>query len=250
MLIGLEYGRMNDGTGLSQGFTFTISTKERSEDFHNWKCKILTELIFFPCFENNLGYRSKNNQQVYSNKNDFNHFLNQILNNTIECDQLVICGDFFDMWRRDLVGVILENADTIKILEDIQNTNESEVNFIVGNHDYYLQRIRRGEYDYDFTFHNRLKFVDSSNEKIEYWFLHGYKFDLIQSEIFYDSFCLTNDDFGKLASDAWDYFTKAKSLISRINFFFRNLKNDLEKLVVPAEERFDIDVLDKIFKLE
>ncbi|MGP8331891.1 MAG: metallophosphoesterase, partial [Methanosarcinaceae archaeon] len=59
-----------------------------------------------------LGYKN-------CNKKDFNDFLDE-LNKRNDLNNIVICGDFIDMWRRDLVGVMLENADIFVKLDNLQ----------------------------------------------------------------------------------------------------------------------------------
>ena len=56
------------------------------------------------------------------NKNEFNSFINNIDENN--CNRLVICGDFLDMWRRETVGVVLENID--KLNKQLLNTVNKE----------------------------------------------------------------------------------------------------------------------------
>lgn len=55
-----------------------------------------------------LGYLSKNTKQSLSNKNDFDKFLENVFNMN-DIDKFVVCGDFLDMWIRDMSGVVIEN---------------------------------------------------------------------------------------------------------------------------------------------
>ncbi|UCG04087.1 MAG: UDP-2,3-diacylglucosamine diphosphatase [Candidatus Heimdallarchaeota archaeon] len=179
------------------------------------------------------------------NKEDFDEFINGL--RATKCDRLVICGDFLDMWRRDPVGVTLENSDTLNRLKVLQDSENIEVNFVVGNHDFYLRHFKEGKFAYDFSFDRQLILADS-NEDVEYWFLHGDTFDIIQNEIFYDPLCLANDDAGKLAELAWQFYLQRLSWIQKIIKMLQGFKRNLLEPLKPAESRFTTDILELISK--
>ncbi|MHA2251621.1 MAG: UDP-2,3-diacylglucosamine diphosphatase [Candidatus Kariarchaeaceae archaeon] len=195
-----------------------------------------------------LGYQDKSGTPNFCNKEDFNSFLSDIKNKEITCNRLIITGDFLDMWRRDIAGVILENADTIYLLEEIKKANIS-VNFVVGNHDYYMRNFKVNNYGYEFTYDEGLQLIDPDN-KFEYLFLHGYEFDPIQQRIFFDPLCFSSDELGQLSNDAHEWFMKKYSLFKRmwkwIKGVGRDLKKKLKKLEKTAENRFDINPLNLV----
>ncbi len=139
------------------------------------------------------------------NIKEFRSFLDKI-GTKIKCNRLIICGDFFDMWRRDLVGVILEKTEIIEKLEEIDNSLNGKFHFIVGNHDYYLRRLKKPIYP--FTFHKGELILIDPNHNHEYRFLHGYRFDLKQFESVFDFFCLSDDTWGEFYSNTWEVFKK------------------------------------------
>jgi UDP-2,3-diacylglucosamine pyrophosphatase LpxH len=192
-----------------------------------------------------LGYRDQRNQNILCNKAEFNTFLNEIRDKKL-CNRLIICGDFLDMWRRDLAGVILENVDTLNLLYELKEFHEIDINFVVGNHDYYLRRFKEEDFAYEFSFHPGLKLVDSNEEKREYWFLHGDEFDFILNEIFYDPLCLANDDLGQLAEMAWQIYLQGLNWFERIINIIKGFQKALKEPLIPAETRFGKNVLDMI----
>ena len=192
-----------------------------------------------------LGYRDKQNLEIACNKNDFNEFINGLGDQG--CDRLIICGDFLDMWRRDPVGVTLENVDTLNRLKVLKESEGIKINFAVGNHDFYLRHFKEDKFAYDFTFDRNLILVDSE-EKYEYWFLHGDRFDAIQKEILYDPFCLANDDTGQLAEMGWQMLKKSLSWWQRIKYFVQRFKRDLLEPLKPVEKRHTTNLLDLISK--
>ncbi len=190
-----------------------------------------------------LGYRDKENKNIKCNKKEFNNFINSI--KETECNRLVICGDFLDMWRRDPVGVILENVDTFNSLKELKESKNISINFVVGNHDFYLRHFKEGDYAYDFSFDRSIKITDA-NENREYWFLHGDKFDIIQNELFYDPLCLANDDVGQLAEMAWQIYLQGLSWWKKIWKIITRFGQNLVEPVKPAETRFETDLLSLI----
>ncbi|MFX1516359.1 MAG: UDP-2,3-diacylglucosamine diphosphatase [Promethearchaeota archaeon] len=174
------------------------------------------------------------------NKEDFKEFINGL--RAIECDRLVICGDFLDMWRRDPVGVTLENSDILNRLKVLKDSENIKVNFVVGNHDFYLRHFKEDKFAYDFSFERQLILFDPT-EDVEYWFLHGDTFDIIQYEIFYDPLCLANDDTGQLAEMAWQIYLQGLSWFQKIIKMLQGFKKNLLEPLKPAESRFTTDIL-------
>ncbi len=81
-----------------------------------------------------LGYMSRDKTQSLSNRDDFNRFLDNALD-ADDIDKFVICGDLLDMWRRDISGVVVENAET-------SINKPTELLKII-----YAQRIQKAGYD-------------------------------------------------------------------------------------------------------
>lgn len=202
----------------------------------------LKEEIIIAISDVHLGYRDRENQDIFCNKESFNVFLRQIRDNAL-CNRLVICGDFLDMWRRDLAGVVLENADILNFLRDLKRSHNIEVNFVVGNHDYYLRRFKEEDFAYDFTFDQGLKLIDSRDKNVEYWFLHGDEFDFIQNEFFYDPLCLGDDNLGQLADLGWKLYLQTLGWFQRLIAFILGKKKDFNLVLLSAEERYKTNII-------
>ncbi|MFX0087924.1 MAG: UDP-2,3-diacylglucosamine diphosphatase [Candidatus Hodarchaeota archaeon] len=215
-----------------------------------------------------LGYRDKlKNGNMNSNKDAFKGFLKEIKlgqNPKFKCDFFIIAGDFLDIWRRDLAGVVMENRDVLELLDELQKGG-IEIKFIVGNHDYWLRRINKQNFGYNFTFlENLLLKYQNKN----YFFFHGdrleyWKFLKNNIEAIYDGLCLTDDNAGTKLENAWQLYLSLKgSLLERIigvlfghkrslfNQFFIDDKRELK----TAEDRFtrvpSIDDLDDLNPVE
>jgi UDP-2,3-diacylglucosamine pyrophosphatase LpxH len=192
----------------------------------------------------------KDKSQIYSNKEDLIDFLMNIKNNEILCDFLIINGDFFDMWRRDLGGVIYENSDILELLKSIENKGITKITILIGNHDYYLRNFKQNLFDYKFDIRKDLLLKDKNNN-IDYCYItHGDGFDAIQNPIFYDFLCFSNDNMGILADEAWKRFTDTLNFFSKLKLIFSSLFSKLKKMTDSAEERFTIDILNIFSKIQ
>jgi UDP-2,3-diacylglucosamine pyrophosphatase LpxH len=175
-----------------------------------------------------LGYKK-------CNKKDFNAFL-EYLSKREDINHIVICGDFLDMWRRDLAGVVLENADIFDKLQNLQNKLQNlqkpgmTVDYVAGNHDYHVSKFKN--FGYQFAFHDELSLT---MDGIKYKFLHGYEFDRGQDKIYFDALCYSTDEVGDIADNAWEIYNRGKSWWRRISGFFKKGKDmrNLKTLLTP-----------------
>lgn len=206
--------------------------------------KDLDREIIIAVSDVHLGYGDEDNepQEPHCNKKAFNKFLEQ-LKTEIPCDRLVICGDFLDLWRRDLLGVVLENQDTFDWLQKAHE-NGVKLHFVVGNHDYYIRNflwnIDPTEDDIEFRKNLLLVEKDNGSNRPKWMFLHGDEFDSIQIEHFYDAFCMSNNFLGNLMEKTYQLWQETVSLFRRLIGIFRKgsyeYKHNFSKL--PAELRF------------
>ena len=82
-----------------------------------------------------LGYlKEDDSKQSLSNKSGFCDLLRDIEARD-DIDRLVICGDMLDMWRRDMVGVTIENLDVLNMLQSLSDKKKIKVYYLAGNHD-------------------------------------------------------------------------------------------------------------------
>ncbi len=124
-----------------------------------------------------------------------------------ELTDLVVLGDFVDMWRRDASGVFLENMETMLLLKGLGK--EIRLHFVAGNHDYHLLRLRNtaAHYRYPFEFKERLELRDGP---FTYRFLHGYEFEYGKEhelmKIVMEALChVMSDSEGAEEDEFWTY---------------------------------------------
>lgn len=174
-------------------------------------------------------------------KDNFNSFLDW-LRTREDVKHLVICGDFLDMWRRDLAGVILENAETLSKLQNLQP--KIKVHYVAGNHDHHVRALKNFDYQFEFS-----KELSLAGGDVAYRFLHGYEFDPTQNPLYFDALCYTTDELDDILSEAWKIFTSEKKWWERVFSFIVKGKamGEMERMLTKPKERLKdiIDVVEK-----
>jgi len=152
---------------------------------------------------------------------------------------LVVCGDLFDMWRRDAAGVLIENVDILQSLRDLRSKGV-DIIYIVGNHDYRLRRLKRPEYPFKFCTEWTLK-AGGKN----YQFKHGWEFetDMKMGKSSFDLLCHSNDEIGSILSEFWELTTSSLSEFEKMVTKLR------EQLGMPAKERISEKYAQQMFAL-
>jgi UDP-2,3-diacylglucosamine pyrophosphatase LpxH len=113
-----------------------------------------------------------------------------------DVSDLVILGDFVDMWRRDASGVFLEHQDVMAKLLELR-ARKVTVHIVAGNHDYHLLQLKRR--GYPFAFERNLVLGRG-----KYRFVHGYEYDKAQRPILMEALCrLMSDEVGGGLSSLW-----------------------------------------------
>ena len=133
-----------------------------------------------------------------SNKDDFNSFLDNVVNKLGSDDNFVMCGDILDMWRRDMAGVEIENADTLLKLQKLN----AKVCYVVGNHDYHLDYLKEMP-----TFKiPKEKETILKNGGRTYIFKHGYDYEQLMRlfENKFDWLCHQHEDFKETLSSIYE----------------------------------------------
>jgi UDP-2,3-diacylglucosamine pyrophosphatase LpxH len=137
----------------------------------------------------------------YSNKEKFVDFIDNIEN---DVERIVLLGDIFDFWRRDPVGVLLENIDIVDKLLSLEP--KINVVFVVGNHDFHLIRFTQSYFGVTFNLNYDLSLEYGDTR---YRFIHGHQLEskrfgtLGIYETFADMMCMAGDDIGKAADTIW-----------------------------------------------
>jgi len=169
-----------------------------------------------------LGY----DQTDYEN---FVEFLNG-LQKRDDLSDVVIVGDFVDLWRRDIVGLEFTLSRYVEELKRLQN--KVDLHYVIGNHDFHVGYLQK--HDYPFT-----PITSFAIERFGYTirFLHGHQCDPLQlilgpntSEIL----CWTlSDNFGEAKSKLWDLLGGKLKVSSKEQF-----DADIDSLMSPpADER-------------
>ena len=117
-------------------------------------------------------------------------------------DTLILCGDIFELWRRDISGVFLQNHDYIATLHNLHNRG-TEIIFVVGNHDQHIYKLTQFKEMYDFL--TITKDYNIKVNDIKFHFLHGHQLDpKCSDEMTNEALCHSDDETGKRMSDAWE----------------------------------------------
>ena len=138
----------------------------------------------------------------YSNRSKFIDFIDNLGD---DVDRLVLLGDILEFWRRDPVGVLLENTDIIQKLMSLEP--EINVSYVVGNHDFHLIRFPQSYFGVKLDLKRDLSLEYGGTK---YRFIHGHqlehkRFNTIEIyETFADSLCMAGDDVGKAADMIWE----------------------------------------------
>jgi len=135
-----------------------------------------------------------------SDSTSFMRFLER-LESRSDLEDIVIIGDFIDLWRRDIIGLEFELSPFMERLKKLRE--RCNVHYVIGNHDFHLRNLRKRGYPFRFTSSLVLR-----KAGYKFFFLHGFQCDPIQMALYptlLELMCWTlSDDLGKKKSDIWD----------------------------------------------
>ena len=185
-----------------------------------------------------LGYK-------HCDRDAFSRFLDWVAVQE-DVSDLVIAGDLLDMWRRDMVGVTLENSDIISKMIAMQQDGIN-VHYIAGNHDYCVRHLTIFPNKFNFT--SKLELTEGDTK---YKFIHGWEIDPDQSSIYFDALCHTSDRYGRLADRVWDVYSRWISPLAYPAEWLRRrkTKKEMEVMLKPPEERGLIQIHDTVSPIE
>jgi UDP-2,3-diacylglucosamine pyrophosphatase LpxH len=186
-----------------------------------------------------------------SNSDDILEFLQQLQNRS-DLSDLVIVGDFIDLWRRDVIGLEFEISEYIEALKAIQNKGV-DVHYIIGNHDFHIGCLKNYAYP-NFEFKTSLP-LERFGYKIN--FLHGHQCDSLQIILGPDGmeiFCWTLSDVaGDDKSKLWDILTKLLNffkLSPRLGVNKDTFNTQFEALMSPPENAVRKEAYEKNYKTD
>jgi len=169
-----------------------------------------------------------------SNVDEFDAFVQTAIDRT-DVDTLVILGDFIDMWRRDIIGLFLENHQILQSLLKLQQ--KKTIYYVAGNHDYHLLKLVDHKYPLEFK-----KDLTLTGKDVTYVFKHGYEFDSEQWPPIMELLCdTTTDEIGQKRSELWDRLTLAGQTLEPIKYLIEILhstkENYVQHLLTPPTVR-------------
>jgi UDP-2,3-diacylglucosamine pyrophosphatase LpxH len=168
-----------------------------------------------------------------------------------DIDHLVLLGDIFDFWRRSNGKIfsctetneknrrlVKNNTDIIAKLGQLQAKN---IHYVVGNHDYYIHRLKKRNPDsYHFQVSKTKRLQDGRNW---FFFTHGYDIDVYatmeslmsidQYEQLSESLCFMTDKTGWLAHCIWEFSEVFGKLKDKIDYLQQS----------PDKRQSDIDAI-------
>ncbi|HDS44523.1 MAG TPA: hypothetical protein ENN68_00210 [Methanomicrobia archaeon] len=179
-----------------------------------------------------------------SNKKQFMAFLDELGD---DVERLILLGDIFDLWRRDPLGVMLENTDVIQKLMSLEP--RIDVTFVVGNHDYHAFMFPESHFGTVFDLDPLRRDLALRYGDTTYHFIHGYQLEnkrfgsLELYELFADRLCMEGDDVGKAADTIWHVATAKTDLWNKL-ILHSWVKDKAARITRPPEER-DLEKLPK-----
>lgn len=114
-------------------------------------------------------------------------------------DEVVLGGDIYELWRRDLAGVMWETDWFTGAMRDLTEMGV-EVNYVIGNHDSWFMAHTSDGYNYPFDVGIDYEFSSGGED---FFVTHGHKYEPVYNPIVNDSLCVTNDFMGSVAHKLW-----------------------------------------------
>jgi UDP-2,3-diacylglucosamine pyrophosphatase LpxH len=184
-----------------------------------------------------------------SNKSKFMEFLDDLGD---DVERLILLGDVFDLWRRDPLGVMLDNTDVLEKLMSLEP--RIDVTFVVGNHDYHAFKFPESHFGHVFDLDPLLQRHDLTLQygDTTYHFIHGYQLEnkivgsLELYELFADQLCMKGENVGRCADTIWNLVTAKADTWNKLKSRF-GVKDKAALISRPPEER-DLEKLPKYAK--
>lgn len=108
----------------------------------------------------------------------FKNFLIYLKENLFwEGGDLVLLGDIFDFWMRDLSDVLLHSGDVIEKLCEMKKRGIN-IHYVVGNHDYFIHTLARECIMPFDTIGKSLVLLDGPSDS-KFKFMHGYQLEVL-----------------------------------------------------------------------
>jgi UDP-2,3-diacylglucosamine pyrophosphatase LpxH len=114
-------------------------------------------------------------------------------------DRIVLGGDIYELWRRDMAGVMWETSWFTDAVDEMGDKG-TEIVYLVGNHDSWklIHTTPNSEY--------------LAQPQLDYWFsdggeeffvTHGHKYEPVYNPVVNDALSVTDDFLGSLSHKIW-----------------------------------------------
>jgi len=146
-------------------------------------------------------------------------------------DLLVLGGDIYELWRRDLSGAPWMASDFTNAVLDLRDRGV-EVVYVAGNHDDYLRRHLSDDarYPFDPVLDYRVTFGPT-----DLFVTHGHKYEPAYNPLANDVLALTDDHVGRVADWLWTIRPLANTPVDDLLTF----------LAGPSASYFDPEAVSK-----
>lgn len=153
---------------------------------------------------------------------------------------VVIVGDFVDLWRRDVIGLEFELSRFVEELKTLQAKGVN-VHYVAGNHDAHVEYLKNHGYPFEAK---PLVTIERFGYTIR--FLHGHQCDPLQNILGPETseiLCWTlSDELGKQKSWLWEILTSK-------GFQRDKLEDDIDKLMSPPEDKRRTEAFEAKFRV-
>jgi len=162
----------------------------------------------------------------------------KVLQSRDDLGDVVIVGDFVDLWRRDVIGLEFELSGFVEELKTLQRKGV-KVHYVAGNHDAHVEYLKNHAYPFEAQ---PLVTIERFGYTIR--FLHGHQCDPLQNILgpnTSDILCWTlSDNIGKQKDWLWEILTSK-------GFQRDKLEAKIDSLTQPPEDKHRIEAFEEKF---
>lgn len=126
-------------------------------------------------------------------------------------DTIVLGGDIYELWRRDLAGVMWGTDWFTQAIRDLTEQG-TRVEYIIGNHDAWMLRHTSDAIEYPFDI--SVDYTFSSGGK-EFFVTHGHKYEPQYNPLTNDILSITDDWIGSFIGRVWENRPLPGNLVER-----------------------------------
>jgi len=166
-----------------------------------------------------------------SDEKGFKNFVIRHIAETLNSqDHLVLLGDIFDFWRKRNLECMLKSDDLLGAILKL----ETNVHYVIGNHDYVMFKIKNRYKEYQ-TFDIK-KYLRLEDKGTKLFLTHGYDLDAYVNyepltiwdyEKLSEELCRTGNAVGRILGELWGISKKMRKPPEKRKHWKREPKNSL-----------------------